>query len=518
MASYAIWIGNGENETSATLSNLESEGGVNVFAATATLENCQIDASEKEYYAVWGDELSEITIKSGEYVGGAAAAVDACGGEYHSTIKIENGNFTGNIKAEEEYKIPATIEISGGTFDHDPGEFVADWMKAEGNNRKYEIKNMDESDKESIRKAATAIDIDDKVKQTEDNVIYISSSVTQDLEEVAKAVAGSVKVVDSTTEKNILEAKTDEAVKVTDDIKIKAVMKLKQAGAIEVTNGNITATGGGDVDVTIVKEPYLVVEVEKLDTENKVIKLDIAPRYNVKATAKVDGTVKETVTLSSVNELTINDATPIEITLPQDSFASKPVYIKHDKNNTSYYYQATADANGKVSFISEKGFSPFTFSLSDRAKVRSGYVGYETLQEAVNNTNTDATITIKQNETGGTAGVFNASISGADRTITVKNETGSIISVTIGAERKTIKEGESATFTYTAPVTPDTPVVPVTPSYSGSSSSSGNTYSWYFNPTPTPTPVPVMVAPAVALPKTGDMTIWQSILSFFGLI
>ncbi len=44
---------------------------------------------------------------------------------------------------------------------------------------------------------------------------------------------------------------------------------------------------------------------------------------------------------------------------------------------------------------------------------------------------------------------------------------------------------------------------------SGSSSSGG--HSHYY---PTPTPVPA----AVIMPKTGDMTIWQSILSFFGLI
>ena len=81
---------------------------------------------------------------------------------------------------------------------------------------------------------------------------------------------------------------------------------------------------------------------------------------------------------------------------------------------------------------------------------------------------------------------------------------------------------ETGTLTVSEKPAPDpvkldpiTPVVPVTLTpYSGGSSSSGNTYSWYFNPTPTPTPVPV----AVVLPKTGDMTIWQSILSFFGII
>ncbi len=64
------------------------------------------------------------------------------------------------------------------------------------------------------------------------------------------------------------------------------------------------------------------------------------------------------------------------------------------------------------------------------------------------------------------------------------------------------------------PVDPDPITTPTPTPYSGGSS--GNTYSWYTYPTPTPTPSPVPVA--VVLPKTGDMTIFQSILSFFGLI
>ncbi len=35
---------------------------------------------------------------------------------------------------------------------------------------------------------------------------------------------------------------------------------------------------------------------------------------------------------------------------------------------------------------------------------------------------------------------------------------------------------------------------------------------------PTPTPTPAVVPVSIVLPKTGDMTIWQSILSFFGLL
>ncbi|MDY5676042.1 MAG: hypothetical protein SPK82_07595, partial [Eubacteriales bacterium] len=46
--------------------------------------------------------------------------------------------------------------------------------------------------------------------------------------------------------------------------------------------------------------------------------------------------------------------------------------------------------------------------------------------------------------------------------------------------------------------------------YYGGGSSGDSGHSYYY---PTTTPVPVVVIP----PKTGDMTIWQSILHFFGI-
>ena len=46
--------------------------------------------------------------------------------------------------------------------------------------------------------------------------------------------------------------------------------------------------------------------------------------------------------------------------------------------------------------------------------------------------------------------------------------------------------------------------------YNGGTTGGGN----HWHPSVTPAPVPVVVIP----PKTGDMTIWQSILHFFGVI
>ncbi len=105
-ANYAVWIGNGDLYTTATLKDISSNGGVNVFVASAVLENCNIDASTKNYYAIWGDEGNvEITIKSGAYLGGFVGGtqqvvVNACAGSAGSDpakIYIEDGNFTGAV-------------------------------------------------------------------------------------------------------------------------------------------------------------------------------------------------------------------------------------------------------------------------------------------------------------------------------------------------------------------------------------------------------------------------------------
>lgn len=105
-ADYAIWVGNWYYDTSATLKNITSNGGVNVFAADAVLEDCTIDSSTKKYYAVWGEVGNvEITIKSGTYIGGALK---------DGTIAVVNANQ--EVPQGDAVSAPAIIYIQGGDF------------------------------------------------------------------------------------------------------------------------------------------------------------------------------------------------------------------------------------------------------------------------------------------------------------------------------------------------------------------------------------------------------------------
>ncbi len=137
-ANYAIWIGNEENTTSATLEGITSNGGVNVFTADAILKDCNIDASSKEYYAVWGDSGNvNITIKSGIYTGkpdgfvvdmyGASSAKN----NEPATINIEGGTFYEPIKVEGSGEYAGKVIITGGTFDNEPDEdFIKEGYEA----------------------------------------------------------------------------------------------------------------------------------------------------------------------------------------------------------------------------------------------------------------------------------------------------------------------------------------------------------------------------------------------------
>ena len=57
--------------------------------------------------------------------------------------------------------------------------------------------------------------------------------------------------------------------------------------------------------------------------------------------------------------MTVTAKTEVTVTLPKE-FAGKLVYINHNDKNL---YTATADENGKITFVTD-GFSPFTFTLT----------------------------------------------------------------------------------------------------------------------------------------------------------
>ena len=124
----------------------------------------------------------------------------------------------------------------------------------------------------------------------------------------------------------------------------------------------------------------------------------------------------------------------------------------------------------------------FTVKLEESGDTHNGEVTYG----GVTFINGVATFTLKHNESKTIKGIP------ADMTYTVTESDNAGYTVTMSGNTGTIKAGETSTAAF-------------------NNYKAGDSGHSHYNPTPTP--VPVIVIP----PKTGDMTIWQSILHFLGI-
>lgn len=133
-ADYALWIGNETQETSITVQNVSVTGGINVYGAKATLRQVNVDASGKDWYAVWGDWGSEVVIESGTYEGGNGYAALVYGGSgVPGKMTIQGGTFDGDIGVDKAVGAAGQyLTVLGGTFDAetDLDPYLADGMQA----------------------------------------------------------------------------------------------------------------------------------------------------------------------------------------------------------------------------------------------------------------------------------------------------------------------------------------------------------------------------------------------------
>ena len=212
-------------------------------------------------------------------------------------------------------------------------------------------------------------------------------------------------------------------------------------------------------EVTLYTQTYLNIEATELtktDSTVTSITLDITPMMQVVASTATNSadvelgeTGKNAVVVKEAAPLTIRNASEITVTLPSN-FARQPVYVKHQASNGgTYFYQATADSTGKVTFTSTHGFSPFTFSLTNEAVAEVNGVGYDNFQAAVDAAEDGQTVTVFQNEN------LTATISGSSKTITVENKTGSEISVSINGETFQVANNATHEYIYTRPSSGD---------------------------------------------------------------
>ena len=284
----------------------------------------------------------------------------------------------------------------------------------------------------------------------------VSEDIAPVDQETAGRIAGSVEAADA-----VLEAAAESAA------------ELEQSSPTEkgqlVKEGQEKLKPSDEQAISLYTQTYLKVEATTLTKDDSdaitSITLDITPMVQIIASTaenaqeiKLDGESMNAVVVREPKPLQVQTSAEITVTLPE-SFGGQTVYVKHEAGDEKvYFYRGNADKAGSLTFTSRHGFSPFTFSMENGAAVEIDEIGYENLQDAVNDAKDSDTIVIRKTDSS----KLPAKVSGTSRTITIQNGTEEEITVTLNGKDFTIQPGESVKYTYRSSHT----------SHSGSSSGS----------------------------------------------
>ena len=459
---------NGNNrDDNVTLKNstLNVPNGFGIYfpsSGTLTIDNSTINAKTMGVQVCAGslniNDGSKITV-TGDAVpktendgaiqdGAAISIVNRTGYKGLGNITVTGGMFKANgnnaaIKAydwanktESDFTADkGTVAVSGGLFSSDVTKYCAEGMMA--------VENKDTTTKTTypytigvVPDAAIDVTITENTQAGETDG-SVSNSVTD--KAAAAAVASSV-----TTD----VASTADDIKITDTEKKTAIQQLLADGQIKLDeNGNVTAPDGSseNVTVTIIKQPYLDVEVTALNSTAKELSLTIEPKYNLLATTDRSGNGRSVV-VSTGNALTVTDEMEVKLALP-DGFAAAgdKLSIKHIKGNgTVEYYTGTVIQEGGKTYVTftTKGFSPFTIS-APAASI--GETMYPTLAEAVAKAANGNAVKLEKNCTE------SVTVSGKSLTINKNSHEYDFAKVTVDSNSTKTENGDTLTITYTAP-------------------------------------------------------------------
>ena len=120
--SYALFVGDDGDSKNVVVENIETNGGINIYNASVTLRN--VTSAGTNYYSVWCDEESFVTIESGEYSSNGSAVLGMALLETPAVkvdLTVNGGKFYVSEKQSlvlpgTEGKARGTPSITGGTF------------------------------------------------------------------------------------------------------------------------------------------------------------------------------------------------------------------------------------------------------------------------------------------------------------------------------------------------------------------------------------------------------------------
>ena len=353
-------------------------------------------------------------------------------------LSVTDGKFTGKIYSEDVEGF-----INGGLFTEKvETAYCADGLAAVANPDADtvgmypwtvgKVSAETGSDvQESAAAGATVGSVDESITSPEDRL---------GAQEVAESVTPTGTIADDN--------------EISDADKQDALTELVRKNLVTLVDNKIPA----DTKVTVVKETYLEVQVTALNLnvadDSVVLSMNITPKYNLIAVAEKDG-AKNQITLKTAQSMTVTEETEISVQLPAGIFGGERVYIDH--NNGQNIYTALADSNGNITFKT-KGFSPFTFTLTNASAAEADGTLYATLQEAVDAVQDGGTVTVLKDGL--------SAVASGDKTFTLTKDAGvTNVTLTAGAGYTLTNQGDRYT------------VAMKRSGGSGGGSSSGTTYT-----------------------------------------
>ena len=365
-------------------------------------------------YTINNDCDAILTINGGTFTNDTQAVF-----QNHGTAAVTGGNFKGDIQ-----KNSGTLSISGGNFTVDPSDYLA---KSTENGKKY-VATVTKGEYTYTVKL-----VDESVVPA---VLITGTNTAPDKDELAQ---------NPDIDLNSVEAVANAAQKVAVDSEVISEQAQNAAAALSDDQKKTFKDAAKDAVPNVEKiEVRSHIDVVPKAFNNEKYTLDITPKIDIVVVGKKDGAAASKVV--ATKELTIKKSTTVNIPLPADFVTSTAkLFVQHK----GYEYEATVKNENNAfiaTFENPHGFSEFTITKNSQTAAKIKDVCYTKFEDAVTAAKNNETVYVIGSDTN-----YTATISGASKTIKVKNDKDKDITVTINNTVKTIKPQETAEFTYTKP-------------------------------------------------------------------
>ncbi len=392
------------------------------------------------------------------------------------TVAISGDSaVSGDFIVEKDEGVESVdVAISGGYFTSDPSEYVAKGKVAVESDEPGYNYMVTDANTEAPAEVVTAepdANVSDSITGEEDK--KAAEAIQSALDANVVSGDGLTAAANTVAKNNTVTTNTEV---------LKQLNEVLPSGSEEATVKN----------TTIVIQPYMDISIDAVDMAAKTVTLDITTMYRtVATTANLSEDSNEEIILSGSGEeetvnavqigtaqpLTVNNTVTVTIPLPEN-FAQEAdeLFVRHVKSDNRVYFYTGSVGSDVLTFTNPNGFSEMTISKTNDAVAEIDGVGYATLTQALNEAQDGDTVTILEDG-------LTATMSGSERSITLKDGTNdgdsNSISLIINGQKIEIKDGETATFTYTPPTGGGTPSEPEEPTWPFEDVTEGD--DWFYD-------------------------------------